>query len=146
MRENKKRPSSKVSTAKEPEKKKRRGIMSNVTGLLFEQRVANYFVDKGWSPKARIRKYGYEYDLYAVKSDILSTEYLVVECKCKGRVSAKDVVRFIRKVDTLYANLPEFIYKPPLHAYLCHTDKVDPDAEAVAKSHKPSVKLLKIEA
>ena len=53
-------------------------------------------------------------DLYAEKSEMLDTEYLVVECKCKGKVSAKDIVRFINKVDSLYKNLPEILFKPPL--------------------------------
>ncbi len=42
-----------------------RGFQSNITGLLFEQKVSNYFVDKGWSPKSRVNKHGFNYDLYA---------------------------------------------------------------------------------
>jgi hypothetical protein len=126
--------------------KKYRGAKSDATGLRYEQTVANYFIGKGWNPRHRVSKHGYEYDLYAKKSEILSGDaYLVVECKCKGRVSAKDVVRFINKVDTVYRHLPEILLnKPPLHAYLCYSEAVDEDAAAVAKSHRPSVKLLRI--
>lgn len=125
-----------------------RGFESNITGLLFEQKVSNYFVDKGWSPKSRVTKHGFNYDLYAERRDFigLSAEYLVVECKKKGLVSAKDVVRFMRKVNVLYENLPDLIPfgKPPLHAYLCYTDEIDNDAAAVAKKNKPSIVLLQI--
>ena len=125
-----------------------RGLKANITGLLFEQKVSNYFVNKGWSPKLRVTKHGFEYDLYAEKRDFIGigTEYLVVECKNKGLVSAKDVVRFMRKANVLYENLPDLLPfgKPPLHAYLCYTDKIDNDAAAVAKRNKPSIKLLKI--
>ena len=122
------------------------GAKSDSVGLRYEQTVANYFTRKGWSPRHRVRKYGYEYDLYAEKSEMFGTEYLVVECKCKGKVSAKDVVRFINRVDAVYKHLPEILFdKPPLYAYLCYSEGVDNDAAAVAKSHKPSVKLLKIE-
>lgn len=122
------------------------GAKSDATGLRYEQTVANYFIRRGWSPRSRVRKYGYEYDLYAERSETFDVDYLVVECKCKGRVSAKDVVRFINKVDAVHKHLPEILFgKPPLYAYLCYTEEVDKDASAVAKSHKPSVKLLRIE-
>lgn len=132
-----------MGTTKDP---RSRGLESNITGLIFEQKVANYFVDKGWSPKSRVTKHSFNYDLYAEKRDFigLGTEYLVVECKKKGLVSAKDVVRFIRKVNVLYENLPDLFGKPPLHAYLCYTDKVDNDAAAVAKRNEPSIELLQI--
>jgi len=126
--------------------KKLRGAKADAVGLRYEQTVANYFASKGWSPRNRVSKYGYEYDLYAKKSGMLIDEYLVVECKCKGKVSAKDVVHFIKKVDVLYKNLPVIILdKPPLYAYLCYSEEVDKDASDVARSHKPSVKLLKID-
>ncbi len=137
----------KVSATKAHLERKLRGAKSDARGLRYEQAVANYFISKGWSPRYRVRKYGYEYDLYAEKSEIFSTEYLVVECKGKGRVSAKDVVHFIRKVDLVRKHLPEvMLAKPPLHAYLCYSEDVDQDAAAVAKSHKPSIKLLKVKS
>jgi len=136
----------KLATTKAQLEKKLLGAKSDAIGLRYEQTVANYFTRKGWSPRNRVRKYGYEYDLYAEKSEMFGTEYLVVECKCKGKVSAKDVVRFINKVDSVYKHLPEILFnKPPLYAYLCYSEEIDKDASAVAKSHKPSVKLLKIE-
>lgn len=122
------------------------GAKSDAVGLRYEQTVANYFTRKGWSPRHRVRKYGYEYDLYAERSETFDVDYLVVECKCKGKVSAKDVVRFINKVDAIYKNLPERLFdKPPLYAYLCYSEEYDKDASAVAKRNKPSIKLLKIE-
>jgi hypothetical protein len=137
----------KASATKAHLERKLRGAKSDARGLRYEQTVANYFINKGWSPRHRIRKYGYEYDLYAEKSEIFSTKYLVVECKGKGRVSAKDVVRFIVKVDLVGKHLPEvMLAKPPLYAYLCYSEDVDQDAAAVAKRHKPSIKLLKIKS
>lgn len=127
--------------------KKLRGAKSDAVGLRYEQTVANYFTRRRWSLGHRVRKYGYEYDLYGEKSmDFdLDTAYLVVECKCKGRVSAKDIVRFINKVDAIYKHLPEIGFeKSPLHTYFCYSEEVDKDASAVAKRNRPSVKLLKI--
>ena len=128
--------------------KKLRGAKSDAVGLRYEQTVANYFTHRGWSLRHRLRKYGYEYDLYGEKSvDFgLDTAYLVVECKCKGRVSAKDAVRFINRVDAVYRHLPEIgLEKSPLHAYFCYSEEVDKDASAVAKRNRPSIRLLKIE-
>jgi len=135
----------KSPTTKAQLEKRYRGAKSDAMGLRYEQTVANYFIQKGWNPRHRVSKYGYEYDLYAEKSEILSGDaYLVVECKCKGRVSAKDVVRFINRVDELRRHLPEVWFeKPPLYAYLCHAGEVDKDASVVAKSH--SIKFLRIE-
>ena len=136
----------KSATTKARLEKRFLGAKSDAVGSRYEQTVANYFTSKGWSPRHRIHKYGYEYDLYAERSEILGVDYLVVECKCKGKVSAKDVVRFINKVDAVYKHLPEILFdKPPLYACLCYSEEVDKDASAVAKSHKPSVKLLRIE-
>lgn len=145
MRSAKKTVPKKLTDTKAQLKKRLLGAKSDSSGLRYEQIVSNYFIKKGWSPRNRVRKYGYEYDLYAEKSEMFETEYLVVECKCKDRVSAKDVVRFINKVDLVYRHLPEILMnKPPLYAYLCYSGEVDKDASAVAKSHKPSVRLLKI--
>jgi len=136
----------KASATKAQLEKKLLGAKSDSVGLRYEQTVANYFTHKGWSPRVRVRKYGYEYDLYAEKADMVSTEYLVVECKCTGKVSAKDVVRFIKKVDVLHRHLPEIFFdKPPLYVYLCYSEEIDKDASAVAKSHRPSVIPLRIE-
>jgi len=137
---------SKAGATKAQLEKRLRGVQSDSTGLRYEQKVGNYFARKGWSTRYRIKKYGYEYDLYAEKDDMVGTDYLVVECKCKARVSAKDVLRFLRKVDAVYRHLPEWgLEKPPLHAYLCYSEEIDKDASAVARSHMPSVKLIKIE-
>jgi len=136
----------KTGATKAQLEKKLLGAKSDSVGLRYEQTVANYFTSKGWSPRIRVRKYGYEYDLYAEKADMVGIEYLVVECKCTGKVSAKDVVRFINKVDVLYKHLPEILFdKPPLYAYLCYAEEIDKDASAVAKSHRPSVRPLRIE-
>jgi len=122
------------------------GAKSDAVGLRYEQTVANYFIRKGWNPRHRVRKYGYEYDLYAEMSEAFDVDYLVVECKCKGKVSAKDIVRFINRVDAVYKHLPEQLFdEPPLYAYLCYSEEVDKDASALAKRNKPTIKLLKIE-
>jgi hypothetical protein len=86
--------------------------------------------------------------LYAKKSRTLEGDtYLVVECKCTGKVSAKDIVRFINRVNAVYKHLPKIWgEKPPLYAYLCHSEAVDEDASAMAKrNEKPPIKLLRIE-
>jgi hypothetical protein len=138
-------PKKSVATKAQLEKKLL-GAKSDAVGLRYEQAVANYFIRKGWSPRHRVRKYGYEYDLYAERSEAFDVDYLVVECKCKGKVSAKDIVRFINRVDAVYKHLPEQLFgEPPLYAYLCYSEDVDKDASALAKRNKPSIKLLKIE-
>ena len=124
------------------------GHKQDAQGLRYELRVANHFTKQGWSPQFRVIKYGYEFDLYAVKNDFLGgSEHLVVECKDKELVSAKDIVRYIKKVDIIYKNLQGLLMiysKLPLHAYLCYSGEVDEDAADVVKTHKPSIKLLKI--
>ena len=123
-----------------------RGAQADAKGLRYEQTVANYFSRQGWKLEFRQRKYGYEYDIYARREEILSgPEYLVVECKDQVRVSAKDVVSFILKVDVFYKHLPEILFtKPPIYAYLCYSGEIDKDAAAVAKTHKPSIKFKKL--
>lgn len=48
-----------------------RGAKADAQGLRYEQRIANYFAGKGWRPKVRFPKYGFEYDIYAMKTDSL---------------------------------------------------------------------------
>jgi hypothetical protein len=122
------------------------GHKSDAKGLRYEQKVANYFTRKGWSPQFRVIKHGYEYDLYGIRHDALGMmeEHLVVECKDKD-VSAKEVLHFIKKVDLIYNYLPEILFsKPALHAFICHSGKVDQDGIDVLNTHKPSIKLLRI--
>lgn len=124
-----------------------RGAKADAAGLRYEQLVSNYFSRSGWKLSFRKKKYGYEYDIYGEREELLSgPEYLLVECKDKARVSAKDVVRFISKVDTFYKHLPQLLLfaKPAVHAYLCYSGSVDNDAANVAKSHKPPIKLKKM--
>jgi hypothetical protein len=137
----------KPRTTKAQLEKSLRGAKSDALGLRYEQAVANYFMGRGWRPKHRVHKYGYEYDFLARRSSYLEgDEYLVVECKCRGEVSAKDVMRFGNKVDVVYRHLPSVLFeKPTLYAYLCYSESVDGDASAWAKRSKRSVSLLKIE-
>jgi hypothetical protein len=137
----------KSPTTKAQLEKSLRGAKSDAKGLRYEQHVANYFMRKGWRPRHRVHKYGYEYDLYAKRSsDLEGDEYLVVECKCAGKVSAKDVVRFSNKVDAVYKHFPTvWLEKPTLYAYLCYSESVDGDASAWAKRSETSVKLLRVE-
>jgi len=123
-----------------------KGAKADAAGLRYEQLVFNYFSRSGWELRFRERKYGYEYDIYGKREELLSgPEYLLVECKGKGRVSAKDVVRFMTKVGTFYKHLPEGLFgRPPVHAYLCYRESIDKDAANVAKSHKPPIKLKKV--
>lgn len=128
-----------------------RGAKADAKGLRYEQTVANHFTRLGWKNlEFRKRKYGYEYDILGKREETLTEppEYLVVECKGQGRVSAKDVVRFIKKVDVFYKHLPEigilFITKPPIYAYICYSGERDEEAADVAKAHKPSIKFKKL--
>lgn len=123
-----------------------RGAKADAKGLRYEQLVSNYFSRSGWKLSFRKMKHGFEYDIYGVREELLSgPEYLLVECKDKVRVSAKDIVRFIRKVDTFYKHLPEILFeKAPVHAYLCHNGAVDEDAREVAKGRKPRIEFKKL--
>ena len=117
---------------------------ANNAGMRFEIDVLNHFRSLGWNPRLRAKMLGYEYDLFAEHKDGWQHKYLVVECKNSGMVSAKDVIHFLVKVMKLAENLPQDSYsKPELYAYLCHTGDVDEEAALVAKSHRPSVEMIK---
>ena len=122
-----------------------KGLGPVLSGRQYEDTVADYFIKRGWKPQIRFRKYNYEYDLYDKRGDDLSGdhEYLVVECKSGDRVSAKEVLRFINKVEKMYRHLPEIGFeKPKLRAYLCYAGAIDKDAETMVKNHKnPSITL-----
>jgi hypothetical protein len=117
---------------------------ANNSGMRFEITVANHFQSLGWTPRLRVEMLGYEYDLFAEYKSGWQTKYLVVECKNSGLVSAKDIVHFLVKVMKLAEKLLQASYsKPELYAYLCHTGDVDEEAATVAKSHNPSVEMIK---
>ncbi|HSW35921.1 MAG TPA: hypothetical protein VLH18_04875 [Candidatus Limnocylindrales bacterium] len=117
---------------------------ANNAGMRFEITVANHFRSMGWNPTIRAEMFGYEYDLYEEQKNAWQPKYLVVECKNSAMVSAKDVVHFLVKVRKLAENIPQALYhKPEVHAFFCYTGDVDEEAVLVAKSHNPSVTMIK---
>jgi len=121
-----------------------RGHAGDAKGLRFEQHVANHFSKQGWEITLRKRMAGGEIDIYGERKKLLSlTEYLLVECKDKERVSAKDVTHFVKKVQTFYKHLPEVFLsgKPPVKAILAYTGEVDKDAKKV--EYEPKIELKK---
>jgi hypothetical protein len=132
------------------EKTKRQimGSKSDAQGLRYEQNTANYFRNKGWNIKERYKKYGYEYDIYGTKdtTGVGDYRYLIVECKDKARVTAKDVLHFIAKTHIFAKHIDEDIADSsiPLDPYLCYTGEIDKDATIASRSSKPHIKLLKL--
>lgn len=125
---------------------KAKGYKSDAEGLRYELEVANYFSDLNWNIKRREKKYGYEYDIYGERGDIF-TEYLIAECKSSPKVSAKDITRFMNKVDVFDKKCSGILLiKPSIYAYLCHKKGavVDKDAASVAKTHTPSIEFKSI--
>lgn len=125
--------------------KQLRGYASQAKGLRYEQKVTDYLSDKGWhSIKYRVHKYGKEYDIEAKKEDFLTTAYLIVECKDKERVSARDVISFNNKVKVYYDKLPQLMLsEPDFRAYLCYSGELDKEAEIFLRNHK-LIKAIKI--
>jgi len=145
--ERSKKTSTRRPTKQEYIEKQLGGAKSDAAGLRYEQNVLNYFSTKGWQNlQIRKKKYGYEYDIYGQYEPFMGTiKYLLAECKTGERVSAKDIVRFMAKVDVFCRHIPVGLFlKPDVQVYLCHRGIIDPDAEKVAKAHKPSIKFKKM--
>ena len=116
-------------------KRQVQGYMSEIKGLRFEQKVAGYFSKNGWKITLRKRMSGGEIDIYGEQEDLVrGKSYLLVECKDKERVSAKDVMHFMKKVTDFHNHLPKDLFgqKPPVKAFLAYTGEIDKDAEKVA--------------
>jgi hypothetical protein len=100
-----------------------------IKGYTFEQTVMSHFTRDKWVVTQRLEKYGFEYDLYGEKDNFFSTDYLLVECKDKQRVTSGDVNRFIRKVVEFHKRMQG----GTLMSYLCYTGEIDADAKYVAR-------------
>jgi len=115
-----------------------KGHMSQAKGLRYEQKVASYLSEKGWhNIKFRVHKYCYEFDIEAKTEDFLAVAYLIVECKDKDLVSARDVMRFNNKVKAYYDKLSGLMLsEPDFRAYLCYSGELDKEAEVFLRGHK----------
>lgn len=125
-------------------KRQVQGYKSEIKGLQFEQKVASYFSKKGWKITLRKRMSGGEIDIYGEQEDLFRRKsYLLVECKDKERVSAKDVMRFMKKVTDFHNHLPRdpFGHKPLVKVVLAYTGEIDKDAKKVA--FKPKIEFKK---
>jgi Holliday junction resolvase-like predicted endonuclease len=122
-----------------------KGYASQAKGLRYEQKVANYLSEKGWhNIKHRVYKYGREYDIEAKQEDFLAVAYLIVECKDKNRVSARDVISFYNRAKVYYDKLQTSMFsEPDFRAYLCYSGEIDKEAEIFLRNHK-IIKTIKI--
>lgn len=123
--------------------KKIMGYKSHIKGLYFEDKVANYFVRKGWRVSKRRKDIipSKEIDVFGVK-DFPYKSYLLVECKDKEIVTANDVVKFMGKVDDFKR---KYGYSPILKnviAVIAYTNEVDRDARKVAQGR--GIRFLKL--
>jgi len=125
-------------------KRQVQGYRSEIKGLRFEQKVASYFSKKGWNITIRKPLYGGEIDIYGEQEDLFSGKsYLLVECKDKEHVSAKDVMHFMKKVTDFHNHQPIDLLgqKPSVKAVLAYTGEIDKDAKKVA--FRPKIEFKK---
>jgi Holliday junction resolvase len=125
-------------------KRQVQGYKSEIKGLRFEQKVVGYFSKKGWEIDSRKRMSGGEIDIYGKQTDLFRGEsYLLVECKDKEHVSAKDVMHFMKKVTDFHNHLPRdpFGHKPSVKVVLAYTGEIDKDAKKVA--FRPKIEFKK---
>ena len=145
MNKTTKRTKAKKTSTKQSQKlvKVAKGHAADAKGLRFEQTVANYYSKQGWQLVFRKRISAGELDICGKrKKEVFEPEeHLLVECKAGERVSAKDVMKFIKKVNVYYRRLPEDLWdgKPPVRSVLAHKGNVDADAKAAAKGIKPRI-------
>jgi restriction endonuclease Mrr len=145
------RPKQKTPSAQNTEttsmlKQQLNSTKANVSGLIFEQNVANYFREHGWNPQLRVEMLGYEFDLF--EEHIVNGGqkiYLLVECKHKRMIDAKDIVHFMAKVAIFSEKFSTTYSRPQVRAYFCFTGEFDEEAAYVAKNFNPPVQMVKLQ-
>ena len=128
-------------TVKEVEKKLL-GTKSALKGRFYEGKVQNYFIGKGWHiTGTNVHLYGCEYDVLGKRGDSWSgIDYLVVECKDTGKVSAAYIAKFVDRIDKFKSRHSE----GDISAFLCYTGELDPFVQTIAKKNRPPIKLKKV--
>lgn len=86
-----------------------------------------------------------EIDIYGERREglLADKEFLLVECKDKGKVSATDVMRFFRKLTAFREGLPMDLLgnKPRVTAVIALTGEVVADAKVAVKGMRPTVQF-----
>lgn len=119
-----------------------RGLKANIVGRDYEQKVANYYIKKGWKKIEMHKKVkGYDIDVYGRKTveddygfeDI--TEHLIIECKNKINVTKADVMNFEK---TLVA----FGKQKHVTAVIAYTGSIDKSVPEAIRGFKPHIRLI----
>ncbi|MBI4338843.1 MAG: restriction endonuclease [Chloroflexi bacterium] len=122
------------------------GSKSKAKGDVFEKQVGNYYSKHGWrEPQFNQLIEGHEYDIIAKKtrvredgfSESRETEWLLVECKDKERVTDRDVTSFINKVASFGKK-----HRGAVTAVFVYRGRLPENAVKVAKTHKPTIEFV----
>ena len=131
-------------------KRQIRGHKAVISGMSLEKSMGERLSKQGYKiqyEKLVGRGSKDRFDVFGKKEeDWGNLEYCIVKCKKKERVTAADVLHFIKKLSNFYKGLPEDILsdKPTVKAILAYTGELPKDAKDAGKASKPSIKFERV--
>jgi len=127
--------------------RQKRGYAAQAKAVRFERKVGEYVSKLGYQVSYEKPIAGNRFDVFGQKKDPLwgQKQYFIAECKTGERVTARDVLHFMNKLNQFYERLTSdlLLGKPSVKALLAYTGELDKDACGATKVFKPSIEFKK---